>query len=652
MNNCKIIALNVNSLNRCVRKQLFIDFINNNNADIYLVSETKFGTNNKFHLNGFRIFRNDRTCGAGGTAIIIKNQFRFKNIISYGHPMEGISIDLFIDARWIRVFSIYFITIEADVLVSEFINKCKLPFIMGGDFNARNIITGDVSNNTNGLNLEKIVIENNIAWKYPCDATCYRNVTGSKIDHFLFSENFPFSFGDTDTIDSFSDHMGISNVIKTNGGFRNDFTEIYLFDKTNIKKMNSFIDDAVGKYNIPVNKNIKNEEIENIVEKMDTVFRDVINKLVPRTKIKIHNIKMSEHTKLIKNEVKKRYRLLKRNNIGCDSIGFRDNFNQYKLLKNCFLNSLKHDTNKYYQNQFSMVTNTADSFGFIKKFTPHKKRERIPETLFTNGEKNKRVIGYDDICNELAERFHENNKIPLNIRSGFENKAESAGKNIETIESSIIFDDFIGADILHDEHLDGINKTLPVKSRNLLTSTCEITGVIGNRPNKKSFGDDMMPYYIIKQFSPKFMLFLTILFNHMLANNYFPTKWKMAKITLIPKPSRDKSLIENWRPISNLFSISKIFEKILLRRLIDSLANLNIFEWQFGFRKSYSTIHPLSILQNDICDGLNQNRFTSIVSLDLKAAFDTVWKNGLILKMTELGINPFLGYQSISYQIN
>lgn len=641
MNNIKIIALNVNSLNRCVRRRMFIDFISENDADIYLLSETKFGHNNNFSLNGYKIFRNDRKIGAGGVAIVFKNQFKFKNILTYNYPMEGISIDFFIDDRWIRIFSIYFITIDPFKFQKQYLSNCKCQFVIGGDFNARNVITGDDSNNFNGIALEKIVQANDINWKFPMNFTCFRSITGSKIDHFLFSKNFPFDFNNTTVLNSFSDHMAVENSFKISQSYNLQYDFIYLFDKINVKKMNEYVDKQIQLFNIPFDKNLSDHEIDKFVNKLDDLFGFIVKKFVPTTKIKINNIKLSTQTLNIKSDLKRRYRFLKRNGINSTSISFRDQLVQYKLLKICFINSLKFDIKKFYMDKLKLIENTSDVFGHVKKFTAHKKRERIPEILFANEKKNnENFIGHDKICNELANRFQYNNNIPLGIKSNIENDINVDLTNNDG--NMIHFDDYIRADISNETQMDEINKLLPEKTKNILTSSTEIGEIIKNRPNKKSFGDDKIPYFIIKRFSPNFILFLTILFNHLLANSYFPNKWKLAKITPIPKISKDKQLIENWRPISNLFSISKIFEKIVLNRLIDGLRELNIFEWQFGFRKSYSTIHPLSIVQNEISNGLNGGNFTSLVSLDLKAAFDTVWKDGLVFKMNELKINIIL----------
>lgn len=67
---------------------------------------------------------------------------------------------------------------------------------------------------------------------------------------------------------------------------------------------------------------------------------------------------------------------------------------------------------------------------------------------------------------------------------------------------------------------------------------------------------------------------------------------------------------------------------------------MNIFNFQFGFLREHSVVHALSALQNDISNGLNNGRITSLVAIDLKAAFDSIWHEGLIHKMCQLGFKP------------
>lgn len=179
------------------------------------------------------------------------------------------------------------------------------------------------------------------------------------------------------------------------------------------------------------------------------------------------------------------------------------------------------------------------------------------------------------------------------------------------------------------------NRALPPHQNNILTS---VENIINTRPNKKSSGMDT----VLKTFSPTIILFVCTIFNHMLATGYFPDCWKTALVSAIPKPSKNSKILANWRPISQLCCLSKILEKIINTRILGITKTLPIFNDQFGFLAGHSTEHALGRIQNEINNGLNNGKITSFVALDLKAAFDMVWHDGLISKIIKLGINPFL----------
>lgn len=137
-------------------------------------------------------------------------------------------------------------------------------------------------------------------------------------------------------------------------------------------------------------------------------------------------------------------------------------------------------------------------------------------------------------------------------------------------------------------------------------------------------GFDGLPYTIIKNFSPLTIIFLASLFNHMIGICYFPTQWKNALVLAIPKPGKNSKIITNWRPISQLSCLSKIFEKIIYNRISIITNNMKIFNNQFGFLPHHSTEHALCKIQNSINNGLNRGKIT------------------VISKMMALGINPFI----------
>lgn len=136
---------------------------------------------------------------------------------------------------------------------------------------------------------------------------------------------------------------------------------------------------------------------------------------------------------------------------------------------------------------------------------------------------------------------------------------------------------------------------LTAKHQDILTSATEISEIITSRKNKISTGDDHMPVTILKKLSFDNLLKITIIFNQLLAAAFFPAVWKHAIGCPIPKPRKDITYRGNWRPISLLSAISKIFEIVLKRRIREHFeVNGLISNDHFGFRPKRSTLHALA----------------------------------------------------------
>ena len=103
--------------------------------------------------------------------------------------------------------------------------------------------------------------------------------------------------------------------------------------------------------------------------------------------------------------------------------------------------------------------------------------------------------------------------------------------------------------------------------------------------------------------------------------------------------SEERSLLDNYRPISILPVLSKVFERVIHRQLYAYLEQNDLLSKnQFGFRTKSSTQHAVTKLLDPIRQNMDKGLMTGAVFVDLRKAFDTVDHARLLSKLTIYGI--------------
>ena len=97
---------------------------------------------------------------------------------------------------------------------------------------------------------------------------------------------------------------------------------------------------------------------------------------------------------------------------------------------------------------------------------------------------------------------------------------------------------------------------------------------------------------------------------------------------LLKKPSLDRNLLKNYRPVANLSFISKLIEKAVANQLTsyinkEGLCNFN----QSAYKRLHSTETAILKIQNDIAASMDSDKAVSLTLLDLSAAFDNIDHN-------------------------
>ena len=160
-----------------------------------------------------------------------------------------------------------------------------------------------------------------------------------------------------------------------------------------------------------------------------------------------------------------------------------------------------------------------------------------------------------------------------------------------------------------------------------------------NKAHDTAEGPDKIHYQLLKHLPAESISLLLDIYNYIWRSGNFPTCWSEAIVIPIPKPGKDHSDPNNYRPISLTSCVCKTLERMINDRLIWYLENNNILtDIQCGFRKRRSTIDHLVRLESFLRDAfLNKQEVVSIF-FDLEKAYDTTWKHGILKDLYEAGL--------------
>ena len=189
---------------------------------------------------------------------------------------------------------------------------------------------------------------------------------------------------------------------------------------------------------------------------------------------------------------------------------------------------------------------------------------------------------------------------------------------------------------------------------NLFLSPChldEINRTIDNLKNCAT-GWDHLPSSLLKENKHIFNPLLVHLINLSLIQGTFPSELKIANIIPIFKAG-EIGQVTNYRPISLLTSISKIYERIFSNRLTSFLKTQKIlYDLQFGFRDKHSTYLAMITLMDKLIQALERGEYTIGIFLDFSKAFDTVNHRILLDKLNLYGIRGVANKWVESYLSN
>ena len=319
----------------------------------------------------------------------------------------------------------------------------------------------------------------------------------------------------------------------------------------------------------------------------------------------------------ILDKCKERDELLKSLKHVDDTTTRNDIRNNYKKIRNEITTAKRSSKKKYYAEYFEK--NKFKSSEIWKGI-------RVLVNMKARKSSNLKLLDHDGNLINDSKR----------ISNIFNNHFSSIGKNIDTKIPKVpgSYKDYFSK-----KGKNGINLHVSPNSFFLSpTVPQEVEKLIDALNIKKSSGPFSIPVYILKAFKIFFAPWLSKLVNMAFVAGVFPDILKWAKVTPLHK-KESKLDHHNYRPISLLSVISKIYEKLLYTRIYSHLVkNELIYNKQFGFRSGYSANHALISITERIRNLLDDGQYVSGIFIDLEKAFDTVNHKILCDKLNYYGL--------------
>lgn len=599
---------NANGL--CLHAQELKIFIKTHNLDIVLVSETHFTDRSYFNIPQFSIYSTnfpDNTAH-GGAAVIINNKIKHYELPEHKEEHLQAASVMVQSTRGDLAISAIYCPPKFSIKQAQFENffqNLGNKFIAGGDYNAKHVAWGSRLITPRGRELLNTIKAGNMQYVSTGEPTYWPtdlNKIPDLLDFCITKGIAPSYMQARSCLDLSSDHTPI--LVTNSTQYQQNSKPPSLYNsKTNWEKFRYTLKD-----NLNFNVKLKNEkDIDEAIEHLTNQIQKAAWASTPSPTSGVIKNDCPEQIKIAVAQKRKLRRIWQNQ---------RTPFNKAKLNQatNRLKNMLKEIKNLALQNYLENLTATEVTDYSLWRATRKIKKTNLPIPPIRKTDNS-----WARSDKEKADTFAEH----------LSNVFKPHESTITQTEENEISEFLVSAHQL----------SLPIKSFHFT----DIENTVHKHINiKKAPGYDLINGRVLRELPCEGIKFIKMTFNAILRLGYYPQQWKAAQIIVIPKPGKAPEHVESYRPISLLPILSKVFEKLLLQKLLPILKHKNIIpDHQFGFRMKHGTIEQIHRVVNKITQSIEKKQYCSAAFLDIAQAFDKVWHKGLLYKLKKILPNTF-----------
>ena len=585
-------------------------------SSILALSDTRLKKDVEVRLEGFNILRNDKIstaamATAGGVMLAIPKKWVCKKVDlrSTGQEFECIAAIISPTAPGSKPFKLMCIYnhpnhhFPANLLMEfkqiTFNNNCIGGFIVG-DLNCAHTAFGSRTSNSYGNRLLQLINDEDMIFHPIPSPTYISNASGltNTLD-LVLSDQSGSRLVESCYIgeDIGSDHLPVItelafHVVKT---------------KRSILDFNKFVeavDAELASYLAP-------EDIDEDINKINNIIMEC-NKRSSRT---ITQKKRRLPPEIMQNIILRKTIMKNRKKATTDlaRILLSKSYNRINKKIQEQMHEIKEKEAASLAERICEAQDTTTMWRMLKRYKNNSKPSEEPDAPLVTPS-GRLTENNTERCQEFARYLHSVHDTPYNP----------------------IFDEGFKRQI--DDSIN--NMTRDIKTNYIPPiNVARLEELLVETKSKSAPGEDLITYKLLKRCALHSKKIFCNLLNKCLEKNVFPRSWKHAKVVMLAKPGRDKNLACNYRPISLLSCLGKMYERYIYAFLIHELDEKKFLNpYQAGFTKKRSAHEHIFRLAQDIENGFKERKCTLGLFLDIRAAFDSVWKQGLKYKINKIGL--------------
>ena len=578
-------------------------------AKVFCLQETLHSPNSPTHLKNYTGYHkfsgNENNHPKGGTSIFIHNTI----------PQSQIQLNTHIDAiattitlsKTFTLCNIYLPpTSNPSVTdLENLIRQLPKPFLLVGDFNAHSTLWENRNTDSKGRLIEKIIENFNLCILNTGSPTFIHFGTKSRtiIDLSLCTPDLflNLNWRVSDDLHG-SDHFPI--IISENNQNLNATTlPKWKFNKADWEKF-AFL----------CIKNIKTKILSDPepIILFTCILQTIMDDTIPKTKAKGSNMTKPWFDEECKEAIAKKKKALSKflKNMSTENV---IEYKRQQAIAKKLIKTKKRLSWQSYISKLNSKTPIGKVWQMIRKI---------------NGKNNHQPVHHlMDQDEKITDKLEITERLGTAFKTNF-----STSNYTESFQSKKLSEEQVNLNF-YSNNKENYNQPFTFR---------ELNQAIHNSLNTAA-GPDDIHNQVLKMLPEPTQLILLEIFNDMWELDRFPDLWRDALIIPLPKPNKDPTNPNNYRPISLTSCLCKTFERMINNRLVWYLESRQLLSVnQCGFRKHRTTTDQLLKLETHIREALIKGEHIVTIFFDLEKAYDTAWKYGVLRDLKDLGLKGHL----------